>query len=113
MSSDYIVNYIILEMYEIKKRKLGKSKDISNNEDSDVDNNSLWIVLKEIYYWYLVICLLKDIENGELYNVFGNLCLKYLKFCYVFFDVLKEKEYLYLYFVFFVELIDKFKINGN
>lgn len=50
MSSDYIVNYIILEMYEIKKRKLGKSKDISNNEDSDVDNNSLWIVLKEIYY---------------------------------------------------------------
>lgn len=50
MSSDYIVNYIILEMYEIKKRKLGNSKDISNNEDSDVDNNSLWIVLKEIYY---------------------------------------------------------------
>lgn len=50
MSSEYIVNYIRLEMYEIKKRKLGNSEEISIDEYSDVDNNSLWIVLKEIYY---------------------------------------------------------------
>lgn len=113
MSSDYIANYITLETHEIKKRKPGNSKDISNNEDSDVDNNSLRIVLKETYYRHLATRLLKDIDNGELHNVFGNPCLKHSKFCHAFLDVLKEKEYPYLYSVFFAELTDKFKINGN
>lgn len=113
MSSDYIANYIILEMHGIKKRKPGNREEISYDEDSDVDNNSLRIVLKETYYRHLATRLLKDIENGELYNVFGNPCLKHSKFCHAFLDVLKEKEYPYLYSVFFAELTDQFKINGN
>lgn len=113
MSSDYIANYITLETHEIKKRKPGNRKEISNNEDSDVDNNGLRIILKESYYRHLATRLLKDIENGELYNVFGNPSLKHSKFCHAFLDELKEKEYPYLYSVFLAELTYKFKINGN
>lgn len=101
MSSEYIANYIRLETHEIKKRKPGNSEEISIDEHSDVDNNSLRIVLKETYYRHLATRLLKDIENGELYNVFGNPCLKHSKFSHAFLDVLKEKEYPYLYSVFF------------
>lgn len=71
----------------------------------------LCIILEEIDYKYFVICLLKDFENGEFYNVFRNECLKCKDVFYVLIGELIEKIYLELYVCFFVELIDKVKIN--
>lgn len=76
MSSDYIV-YNIIIISEIKIRKLEKIEECyyGQNVENVID---LCLILKDLYYLLFVKCLFKDIENGELYNVFRNEVLNYL-----------------------------------
>lgn len=73
----------------------------------------LCIKLKDIYYFYLVRCLLKDVKDGELYNVFMNEFLKNISVICVFIEELMKKIYEELYVCFFLELKDEFRINWN
>lgn len=56
MSSGYIVSYLRLNLiYDIE------------NEEENVD---LFLILNELKFLIFVECLFRDLENGELYNVF-------------------------------------------
>lgn len=60
MSSGYIVSYLRLNLiYDIE------------NEEENVD---LFLILNELKFLIFVECLFRDLENGELYNVFWNIC---------------------------------------
>lgn len=61
-------------------------------------------MLLEKNYLLFVECLFRNVENGEVIDVFSNDFLKYLLVIEVFIDIMVRKLYCYLYFVFFLEL---------
>lgn len=73
----------------------------------------MFIKLEKFFYEMFVYCLFWDVEIGELYVVFENEVLKNLFVFFYFIGVMKEKLYLELYFVFFLELNEKLKICKN
>lgn len=115
MSSDYIANYIKLESHDTEKRKLENGEPRDSGQGStyrQLENViDLRITLEETDYKHFVTRLLKDLENGELYNVFRNECLKCKDVLHVLIGELTEKTYSELYACFFAELTDKVKIN--
>lgn len=68
--------------------------------------NDLCIILKECYCYLFVECLFKDIKNGELFNVFEKDVLKYLLVFDNFINVMKNKIYLEVNFVFLIEVVN-------
>lgn len=53
-------------------------------------------------------CLLKDVKNGFFFNVFMNEVLRDKKLFIVFIEVMKNKIYEELYFLFLLEFKDSF-----
>lgn len=107
MSSDYIVNYIKLETHDIEERTPENTeKETCNNEHRStycqLENVlDLRIILKDTYYPHLATRLLKDVEDGELYNVFTNESLKHTSVIRAFIEELTKKTYEELYACFF------------
>lgn len=116
LSSDYIANYIKLESHDTEKRELENGEEPRSSGQGSTycqlkNVIDLRIILKETHYTHFVIRLLKDLENGELYNVFRNECLKCKNVLHVFIGELTKKTYSELYACFFAEMTDKLKIN--
>lgn len=118
MSSDYIANNIKLnkkqlgtEKTEIASTDSGKSdKDNKSNADSGYDMS---IELVESQYKYLAKRLYRDIENGELYNVFGNKALKNPTLLEDFKKEMDTKSYLEIFKVFLYELRETVNVRND
>lgn len=118
MSSDYIANNIKLNKKQLGTEKTenastdsGKSdKDNKSNADSGYDMS---IELEESQYQYLAKRLYRDIENGELYNVFGNKALKNPTLLEDFKKEMDTKSYLEIFKVFLYELRETVNVRKN
>lgn len=118
MSSDYIANNIKLNKKQLGTEKTenastdsGKSdKDNKSNADSGYDMS---IELEESQYQYLAKRLYRDIESGELYNVFGNKALKNPTLLEHFKKEMATKSYLEIFKVFLYELRETVNVRND
>lgn len=119
-SSNYIANYIKVDTnYSQKRKRENKGKgDIScedyklivKNPESETNIN-LCIQLLESQYAMLAERLFKDVQNGEFYNVFGNITLKCPSVLQNFILVLEKKSYDNLYNLLLSEFKNSSKIS--
>ncbi|XP_052691393.1 uncharacterized protein LOC128169274, partial [Crassostrea angulata] len=108
MDSDYIANYIKLDIYKCRKRKREEDnfeQTVDAKEDSETVADEeyvhdLCIKLQESHYHLLADRLFEDIHKGELFNVFENEALKNPLVLQKFLDVMKSKPYSELFTVF-------------
>lgn len=118
MSSDYIANNIKLNKKQLGTEKTenastdsGKSdKDNKSNADSGYD---ISIELVESQYPYLAKRLYRDIENGELYNVFGNKALRNPTLLEDFKKEMDTKSYLEIFKVFLYEIKETINVRND
>lgn len=110
MSSDYIANYIKVDMCKSKTKEGKNDEDKSEGstqssavveKDSVID---LCITLHKPHYPRLADRLFRDVVNGELYNVFGNEALKHPSVLHPFIRVIEGLSYSELHSVFLSEL---------
>lgn len=120
MSSDYIAHYIKLDKYKTRKRKIEtedqvkQTKTESEHSEKTAEQGNvidLRIMLKESQYHFFAERLLKNVENGEFYNVFENEALKHPIFLRTFLDVMKSKHYTDLYSLFLSEVTESSKLQ--
>ncbi|XP_056016411.1 uncharacterized protein LOC125675984 [Ostrea edulis] len=114
MSSSYIANYVKPQTSEpgivnkMKEKKSvsqsskggessnnceGKEKESDDKINERGESFDLCIRLREDQYPLLAERLYRDIQNMELYDVFGNQVLKHPQVCWAFIGVLKTKSY--------------------
>lgn len=105
MNSDYIANYIKVEASNGAKRKI--AKEVDDKEDV----NKLHITLQAPQYERLAERLYKDLEKGELYNVFGNEALKNQIVLNCFLELIKGMTYIDIYSLFLSEMNGYIKIR--
>lgn len=107
MNSDYIANYIKVEASNGAEREI--AREIVDKEDV----NKLHITLQAPQYERLAERLYRDLEKGELYNVFGNEALKNQIVLNYFIELLKRKTYVEVYSLFLSEMNDNMNIRRN
>lgn len=109
MNSDYIANHIKVKTSNDTEGKIAMETDakVEVNESE----NSLYITLQKRHYKLLAERLYKDVEKGELYNVFGNEALKHPHVLNCFIELMKGLPYIDLYSLFLSEMNDNIKIR--
>lgn len=109
MNSDYIANHIKVKTSNDTEGNIAMESDakVEVNESE----NSLYITLQKPHYKLLAERLYKDLEKGELYNVFGNEALKHSHVLNCFIELMKELPYIDLYSLFLSEMNDNIKIR--
>lgn len=125
MSSDYIANYIKVDTFDTQKRENesitmpqdNQPKKLKAEETKMID---LSIKLSEDNLLQMLgERLFKDVENKEIFNVFGNEALKSESVLQAFMIVMKMKQFSELYSIFLenLEVLDysyvKKKHEGN
>lgn len=106
MDSDYVAHYMKLDTIDIEnieseeKRTRNDKKQIKTvtEKESVID---LFIRLQVSHHKALADRLYKDLENGELYNVFCNKALKHPSVVQTFIELMAEKPYGKLNSLFF------------
>lgn len=96
MDSDFIANNI-----KLSRNPNDTAKADNNEQVNEIDFS---IKLEESQFPLLAQRLYRDVENGELYNVFGNKALKHPAVLDLFIKEMDEKAYLDIYKVFLCEL---------
>lgn len=114
MSSDYVAHHIKLESpnKENKENNGEKTCDDKQCKKSITEKESaidLCIKLQKSQHKTLAVRLFRDVENGEMYNVFGNEALKHPSVLQDFIDVMKGKTYTELHSIFLSEMKETFK----
>lgn len=113
MSSDYIAHYIKVNTYKSKeneKESQGEKKTGEGNTCSGAMAKpaiDLCLQLSNSHYEVYAERLFRDIQNGELHNVFKNKSLKYPPVLQALLDVMAKKSYEQLYSVFLTDLREK------
>lgn len=118
MSSDYIANYIKVETYNAEKTENENKKSRNGNADTKANGTQenvidLSLKLQESSYPILVECMYSDVENGEFYNVFGNVALKHPSVLQSFIKLMERKSYNDLHFLFLAERKEKIKSQDD
>lgn len=102
MSSDYIANYIKVDVCLSKKRK--RKHDLDRNTSAQHDGmTDLRVRLQEPYIATFSERLFRDVENGEFFNVFGNEFLKHPYVLEAFMKVMSKKTFQELCVVFLLD----------
>lgn len=97
MSSGYIASHL----------RPNSTHDTENEEE----NADLLLILNELKFPILAERLFRDLENGELYNVFRNICFQHSRMRTAFVGVLKNMSFSQLSSVFLSELKECFNLR--
>lgn len=97
MSSDYIASHL--------------RPPSTNDTENEAENADLIWILNELKFPILAERLFRDLENGELYNVFRNKCFQHYLMRNAFIEVLKNKSFSQLRSVFLSELKECFNLR--
>lgn len=97
MSSDYIASHL--------------RPPSTNDTENEEENADLIWILNELKFPILAERLFRDLENGELYNVFRNKCFQHYLMRNAFIEVLKNKSFSQLRSVFLSELKECFNLR--
>lgn len=113
MSSGFIANYIKLETSNIQKNEIGGKQTSDKKEQNEtahikMSGFDLRITLQESHHQTLAERLFRDVENGDLYNVFGNEALKHPLVLQAFIRIMIGKPYTKMHSLFLSELKETF-----
>lgn len=109
MSSDYIANYIKVNTFDAHKME-GESKIMPKDDQQhklEAETNVIDLSIKLTENTLLQMLgerLFKDVENKEIFNVFGNEALKVQSVLQAFMKVMRTKLYSELYSIFLENL---------
>lgn len=115
MSSDYIANYIKVDTNNISEtsRLEARVDDRHINTPAEAGKINLCISLPEEHYIHFAERLLRDVENGEFYNVFMNDALRHPSVLRGLVSAIEKKQYAELHSIFLSEVKETSRIVRN